>query len=104
MIGSLVRWFGPAAATKYSPRGAGSTLRFAPWLEALEDRMVPGGAAGGIAEGVSNAALLGANHSGSHHETVLGSTPSIIVGSTAVSAGSQLPPSAPSPAIAAARL
>jgi hypothetical protein len=68
MIGSLVRWFGGGAGRGGSGRGAGSTRRFTPRLEALEDRAVPGGAPGGVlGDIVSLAPPLGAKVSGPSH-------------------------------------
>src|SRR5262245_37921732 len=74
MIGSLVRWFRRATATKRSRRGAGSAPRFTPRLEVLEGRALPavffaGGAVGSV---TAPAAPLDANAGGGHHVTPLG--------------------------------
>jgi hypothetical protein len=75
MIGSLVRWLGRGAGRGSSGRGSGPARRFTPQLEALEDRAVPGGAAGGVADVVSVSALLGAKVSSPSHVIPFGSKP-----------------------------
>src|SRR5262245_39502437 len=55
MVSSLVRWFVGGAGSGHSGRGPGSPRRFAPRLEALEDRAVPSG----VNQDVSRAVLLG---------------------------------------------
>jgi hypothetical protein len=106
MIGSLIRWFGRAAATRRSRRGPGSARPFTSQLEVLEGRAVPaaffgagalrsataqtallgaavsgpapvtplGSKAGGAGDGVSGAAVLGANVGGGQHVAVAGSS------------------------------
>src|SRR5205823_821013 len=69
-----IRWFGRAAATKRSRRGAGSARRFTPRLEVLEGRALPAVFFGGVVGNVTaQAALVDANVGGDHHVTVLGS-------------------------------
>jgi hypothetical protein len=70
MISSLVRWFERGAGS-----GAGSAQRFAPRLEALEDRAVPGGARGGVDMRDLSAALLGPEVGGPSHVSLLDSKP-----------------------------
>ena len=68
MIRSLLRWFGRRARSGRPGRGSGSARRFTPRLEALEGRAVPGG----VAQGVSGAALLGAEGGGPSHVILFG--------------------------------
>jgi hypothetical protein len=75
MVGSLIRWFGRAAATRRSRRGPGSARPLTPRLEALEVRAVPAAffGAGALGSATAQAALLGASVSGPAPVTPLGS-------------------------------
>ena len=100
MIRPLVRLFRRGVVGARSGRGAGSARRFAPRLEALEDRAVPSVVAyyqdylarakaseavapsqevravpSGVVHGVSSAALLGATVGGPSHVIPFGSKP-----------------------------
>lgn len=54
MIGSLVRWFDCGTSNKQPPCQSRSSLCFIPRLEALDGRVLPGGAAGGIVMSTGN--------------------------------------------------
>jgi hypothetical protein len=61
MFSSLFRWFGHVAGRRSSGRPARPARRFTPRLEALGERLLPGGAAGGVADIVSVRPAAGAN-------------------------------------------